>query len=222
MPTEPEPSRWELDTPPDDHPGDVWALGADLAPGTLLRAYRLGLFPMPLDGAGLAWFSPGERGVIPLDRRPARTLRRAARSYSIRIDTAFSDVIEGCADPARPHGWIDPGIADAYTELHRLGWAHSVEAWDTDGLAGGLYGVAIGGLFAAESMFQKRGDAAKAALHGLIVHLTATGDAGERLLDVQWVTPHLELLGAVAVPRAEYHLKLNEALQLPSAFVPHS
>jgi leucyl/phenylalanyl-tRNA--protein transferase len=145
-----------------------------------------------------------------------RSLRRAARGYEIRVDTAFGEVIRGCADPRRPHGWIDEDVIVAYTRLHDLGWAHSVEAWDEQGLAGGLYGVGIGGLFAAESKFFRRTGASKAALLGLLALLQAAG--GERLLDVQWATPHLLSLGAVEVPRAEYHRLLDEALVLPDAF----
>lgn len=218
MPLEPPATRWALDAPPDDHPDDLWALGADLAPGTLLRAYRLGLFPMPLDDVGLGWFSTARRGVIPLDARLPRTVRRAARGFEVTHDAAFEAVLEGCADPARPGGWIDASVVEAYTTLHRLGWAHSVEARDAEGLAGGLYGVAIGGLFAAESMFQRRPGAAKAALHGLHALLHGAGDAELRLLDVQWLTPHLALLGAVAIPRADYHRRLAAALRLQSPF----
>ena len=167
MPSEPPPTTWTLARPPADHPHDVWAIGADLEPGTLLAAYRLGLFPMPVED-DLVWWSPEERAVIPVTGfRASRSLRRAARGYEIRVDTAFGEVIRGCADPRRPHGWIDEDFVAAYTRLHELGWAHSVEAWDDEGLAGGLYGVGIGGLFAAESKFYRRTGASKAALLGL-------------------------------------------------------
>jgi leucyl/phenylalanyl-tRNA--protein transferase len=218
MPVEPEPTPWRLEPCPDDHPHDLWAVGAGLEPGTLLTAYRLGLFPMRLPDGALGWWSPASRGVVPLDVRPPRTLRRAAARYEIRLDAAFEEVMRGCADPARPHGWIDDPFVEAYTGLHRLGWAHSIEAWDAEGLAGGVYGVAIGGLFAAESMFQRRPEASKAALHGLIEHLRSAGDASGRLLDVQWVTPHLALLGAVDVERVEYRRRLRNALRLPGVF----
>ena len=216
MPIEPPPTPWVLTRPPDDHPHDVWAFGADLEPGTILSGYRAGIFPMRVDGQ-LVWWSPPRRAVIPVEGfTPSRSLRRAARGYEIRVDTAFSEVLDGCADPARPHGWIDGSFADAYTELHRLGWVHSIEAWDEDGLAGGLYGVGSGGLFAAESKFHRRPGASKAALLALVFHLTACG--GPRLLDVQWATPHLRSLGAVEVTRAEYHVLLDDALMLPDAF----
>ncbi len=216
MPLDPSPTSWSLSRPPDDHPHDAWGLGADLEPGTLLAAYRTGLFPMRVEG-DLVWWSPARRAVIPVAGfRASRSLRRAARGFEIRVDTAFADVINGCADPARPHGWIDPGFVGAYTRLHELGWAHSVEAWDDAGLAGGLYGVACGGLFAAESMFHRRDGASKAALLGLVRRLQTAG--GDRLLDVQWATPHLVSLGAVEVTRSEYHHRLDETLRLSDAF----
>jgi leucyl/phenylalanyl-tRNA--protein transferase len=130
----------------------------------------------------------------------------------VRIDSAFADVVAGCAAPGRSGGWITAEIRSAYEELHRLGWAHSVEAWDDDGLAGGLYGVATGGLFAGESMFQRRTDASKAALVAL-VEVLRNGVAG-RLLDVQWQTDHLASLGAVEVPRHHYLALLERAVDL--------
>lgn len=218
MPARPSPSRWALERPPDDHPHDVWALGADLAPGTLLAAYELGLFPMPVEGQ-LVWWSPRRRAVIPLRGfHASRSLLRSARRFRIRLDTAFEQVVRACGDPSRPGGWIDDAFVDAYGELHRLGFAHSVEAWDEDGLQGGLYGVALGGLFAAESKFHRRTDASKAALLGLVGLLAAAGAPGSRVLDVQWQTPHLASLGAVEIARAEYHRRLDAALQLPDAF----
>jgi leucyl/phenylalanyl-tRNA--protein transferase len=218
MSREPEPSAWRLHPPPDDHSDDLWAVGADLEPGTLVAAYRLGLFPMPV-GSRPGWFSPARRGVVPLESRaPSRSLRRAARRYEIQVDTAFDDVVAGCARPGDPTSWIDARIAGAYGRLNALGWAHSVEAWDDAGLAGGLYGVAIGGLFAAESMFHVRTDASKAAFVGLVDILRSAGDAGRRLLDVQWLTPHLATLGAVEIERAEYRRRLELALPLRSPF----
>jgi leucyl/phenylalanyl-tRNA--protein transferase len=216
---EPPTSAWQLEPAPDDHPDDLWAVGADLEPGTLLAAYRLGLFPMPVR-ARLGWFSPTRRAVVPLERfMPSRSLRRAARRYEIRLDTAFAEVVEGCARPGDSASWIDASIAAAYARLHELGWAHSVEAWDAEGLAGGLYGVEVGGLFAAESMFHARTDASKAAFLALAERLRTAGDADRRLLDVQWLTPHLESLGAEEVSRAEYRSRLAAALVLPPAFV---
>jgi leucyl/phenylalanyl-tRNA--protein transferase len=197
----------------------VVGVGADLEPGTLLAAYRAGMFPMPIGrrGARIAWWSPPARGIIPLDRfHESRSLRRSRRRFEIRIDSAFEDVIAGCADRRRPHGWITRDIEAAYTRLHRLGWAHSVEAWSSaDGrLAGGLYGVAIGGLFAAESKFHRETDASKAALAALVDVLRAAGADG-RVLDVQWATPHLASLGAIEVPVERYLRLLRRALRLP-------
>jgi len=217
-PSDPPPSTWRLEPPPDDHPDDLWALGADLEPGTLLAAYRLGLFPMPL-GDRIGWFSPARRGVVPLEPlSSSRSLRRASRKYEIRIDTAFADVVAGCTRPGDPASWIDPAIVAAYERLHELGWVHSVEAWDEHGLAGGLYGVAIGGLFAAESMFHTRTDASKAAFVGLVTLLRDAGDPGRRLVDVQWLTPHLASLGAVEIGRFEYRRRLAAALETEAAF----
>jgi leucyl/phenylalanyl-tRNA--protein transferase len=217
-PQEPPLSTWGLEPPPDDHPDDLWAVGADLEPGTLLAAYRLGLFPMPV-GPRLGWFSPVRRAVVPLEPfAPSRSLRRAARRYEIRLDTSFEVVVDGCARPGDPASWIDARIATAYARLHELGWAHSVEAWDADGLAGGLYGLAIGGLFAAESMFHVRTDASKAAFVALVELLRAAGDADRRLLDVQWLTPHLVSLGALEVTRARYRELLSTSLTQETPF----
>lgn len=218
MPARPSPTRWALERPPDDHPHDVWALGADLEPGTLVAAYELGLFPMPVDGQ-LVWWSPQARAVIPLPVfHASRSLQRSARSFEVRVDAAFAQVVRACADPSRPGGWIDDAFVAAYGELHRLGFAHSVEAWDDGGLQGGLYGVAVGGLFAAESKFHRRTDASKVALLGLVELLRAAPGADRRVLDVQWQTPHLASLGAVEISRAEYHRRLDTALLLPDAF----
>lgn len=222
LPVEPPPSAWAF--PPADEADEtgVVALGGDLEPGTLLSAYRNGLFPMPVGRHGeLGWWSPEPRGVVPLDGlRVSRSLRRSVRRYELRVDTAFERVVAACADPSRPDGWITPQIKAAYTRLHQLGWAHSVETWDpVDGqLVGGLYGVAIGGLFAGESMYHHRTDASKVALVGL-VELLGEGIApipGQgRVLDVQWVTPHLTRLGAVAIPRREYLERIRRAVHLP-------
>ena len=220
MPTEPPPTSWQF-TDPEIVPGDLVGLGADLEPGTLLTAYRRGLFPMPLgDGDPMGWFSPEMRGILPLDgMHVSRSLRRACRHFEIRVDTAFLDVVDGCADPARNGAWIDDDIRAAYSRLHDLGWAHSVEAWRDGVLAGGLYGVAIGGLFAGESMFHRVRDASKVALVGLH-DLLRDEYADRRLVDVQWLTEHLGTLGVVEIPRSVYLARLRTAqtLPLPPAF----
>ena len=197
MPTEPPACRWTFPHAALAGEEGLLALGADLAPGTLLAAYRAGIFPMPIRAVDeMAWFSPDPRGVVPLDEfAPSRSLRRARRRFTVSADRAFGAVVAGCADPRRPGGWITPAMDAAYGDLHRLGWAHSIEVWDDAGeLAGGLYGVEIGGLFAAESKFHRRTDASKVALVALVERLRAAG--GRRVLDVQWTTPHLRSLGA--------------------------
>jgi len=170
----------------------------------------------------MGWWSPDPRAIVPLDGlRVSRSLRKSCSRFEVRVDTAFPQVVEACADRRRAGGWITGEIRDAYVELHRLGWAHSVEAWsrDEDSLSGGLYGVAIGGLFAGESMFHRRTDASKVALVGLVERLHdvepgGTGPEG-RLLDVQWRTDHLATLGAVDVPRRSYLDLLATALTVP-------
>lgn len=215
MPVEPPPTPWHFPDPT-GVPDDLIGLGADLEPGTLVAAYRRGIFPMPIDGE-LGWFSPVRRGVLPLDGlKVSRSLRRSVRSFEIRVDTAFPDVVDGCADPSRDGGWIDDDMRAAYHRLHELGWAHSVEAWRDGELKGGLYGVAIGGLFAGESMFHRARDASKVALVGL-VELLSDELAGQRLLDVQWQTPHLATLGVVELDRRAYLRRLQNALRLPLA-----
>lgn len=217
MPIEPPPSRYEL---PDPRPGDgdVVAVGADLAPGTLLQAYRKGLFPMYLPDGHLGWWSPVDRAVLPLHGlRITRSLRRSTRRFQVSVDADFEGVIQGCADPARPESWITDDFIEAYVRLHRLGWAHSVEVWDDEGdLVGGLYGVGIGGLFAGESMFHRVRDASKVALVHLVVVMSQGGGS---LLDVQWKTPHLESLGAVVIGREAYLERLRMAMTGPDPFV---
>ena len=222
-PVEPPPTPWVLPDPALADPREeLLGVGADLAPGTLLAAYRTGLFPMPLDAQGhLGWWSPDPRGVLPLDGlRVTASLRKSCRRYTTTVDTAFVDVVRACADPRRPDGWITPGILEAYTELHRLGWAHSVETRTAQvDLVGGLYGVEIGGLFAGESMFSRASDASKVALVGLVERLRAAEVPGlrHRLLDVQWRTDHLATLGVVEVSRRRYLALLQDALLLPPA-----
>jgi leucyl/phenylalanyl-tRNA--protein transferase len=222
VPVEPPPSRWSFPSheafDPDD---DLVAFGADVEPGTLLAAYRAGIFPMPIGTSRrraepMAWFSPVRRGVLHLDQvKVSRSLRRSARTMEIRVDTAFEEVVDACADPRRPSGWIDGRIREAYAGLHDLGWVHSVEAWRDGRLVGGLYGVALGGLFAGESMFHRETDASKVALLGLVDLLR---DGEERLIDTQWATPHLASLGVAEVDRAAYLSRLPDLLAVPDAF----
>jgi len=212
------PSPWDFGDPSRyDELDDLVAIGADLAPGTLVAAYRRGLFPMPSGAPGGPpyWFCPVERGILPLDGlRVSRSLRRSRARFELRVNTAFAAVVDACADPRREGAWIDRDIRAAYLALHELGWAHSVETWRDGRLVGGLYGVAVGGLFAGESMFHHETDASKVALVGL-VELLDDEYVGRRLLDVQWQTPHLASLGVVTVPRASYLSALATARDLP-------
>ena len=206
-------SRWSF-PPPEAWPeSDLIAVGGDLEPATLINAYRRGIFPMEVTALGgrLGWWSPEQRGIVPLDGlRVTKSMRQSAKRFEIRVDTCFADVMRACADPSREDGWITPEFIAAYTTLHQLGWAHSIEVFDRAGaLAGGLYGVRINGLFAGESMFHAQRDASKVALMGLIDLMRASG---MQLLDVQWKTEHLASLGAIDVPRAQYLGLLAAAL----------
>lgn len=215
MPIEPPQTPWQFPDPEEAGPEDLVAVGADLAPGTVLAAYRSGMFPMPVEGGGpIGWWSPQPRAILPLDEfTPSRSLRKSQRRYRTTINRAFRHVITACADPARPHGWISPEVISAYEHLHELGWAHSVETWTLAGdLVGGLYGIAIGGFFAGESMFHHATDASKVALVRLVDELRRGRAA---LLDVQWATDHLRSLGAIEIPRADYLRRLEAALKLP-------
>ena len=191
---------------------DVVAIGADLEPGTLLAAYRQGLFPMPFDRRRIAWFSPDPRGILPLDgMHVSRSLRRSVRRFEVSMDTDFRGVMEACGDPSRSGAWITPEFVDAYERLHRLGWAHSIEVRrpGEHELVGGVYGVRIGGLFAGESMFHTATDASKVALFHLVGWLRAREAT---LFDVQWRTPHLATLGVIEIARTEYLARLEEAI----------
>jgi leucyl/phenylalanyl-tRNA--protein transferase len=203
------------DLPPSE---DLIANGADLDVATLLEAYRSGYFPMPMGARSLGWFSPDPRGILrPGQLRVSRSLRRSLSRYTVTVDAAFPRVIKACANPRRPHGWINRKITAAYTEMHKAGFAHSIETWDGDELVGGLYGINIGGLFAGESMFHTKTDASKVALVRLAELLQSFPEARATncLVDVQWATPHLETLGVVAVDRNRYAELLRIALIEP-------
>lgn len=197
------------------------ALGGSLAPEWLLDAYRHGIFPWPIsEDAPIVWWSPDRRAIIELNRfHVSRRLRRTLRRghFEVTCDREFGGVIHGCATAAGRVGrtWITPAMIDAYTQLHELGYAHSVEAWVEGRLVGGTYGVAIGGLFAAESKFYLVRDASKVALAHLVAHLTARG---YRLFDIQQLTPHTARLGAIEIPRNTYMRRLAEALALSVTF----
>ncbi len=214
-PVEPEPTEWDL-AGADPTPGeDLVAVGADLEPGTLLAAYRSGLFPMGIgEGGGrpLGWWSPAVRGVLsPGALRVSRSLRRSVRRFEVRVDSALPEVIRRCDAPGRPGRWITGDIERAYARLHHLGWVHSVETWQDGRLVGGLYGVAVGGVFAGESMFHEVSDASKVALVALVERFFADGDP-RRLVDAQWPTDHLVGLGFQEWPRKAYLERLAEAL----------
>ncbi len=221
MPVEPRASAFSFAATPDER--GVVIIGGELEPGALLAAYRAGAFPMRTKTGDLAWWSPDPRAVLrPGDVRVTRSLRRSQRRYTTTVDAAFERVIAACADRgAEAYHWITEDVRAAYTELHALGWAHSVETWtpptgdEPAELVGGLYGVAIGGLFSGESMFSRAPDASKVALVALLDVLRDDGNDGAgRIVDVQWLTPHLASLGAVEVSRADYLAQLEQAMRL--------
>jgi leucyl/phenylalanyl-tRNA---protein transferase len=182
----------------------------------LLQGYRLGVFPMAMEDDSIAWFSPDPRAIMPLESfHVPHDLRRLARKdvFEIKIDNSFGEVIRGCAK--RKDTWINREIIESYEQLYDLGYAHSVEAWSKNKLAGGLYGVTVGGAFFGESMFHRVRDASKIALVGLVDHLRARKFA---LLDTQWLTPHLQQFGAIEIPRSQYLKMLRRAVELPRKF----
>ena len=200
----------------------IVCFGGRLSPDWLLDAYRHGIFPWPIfdDASLLAWWSPDPRAIIPLeDFHVSKRLERTLRSERFRVtcNQDFAGVVHGCATgPAREDGtWLNDDMIAGYTALHHLGYAHSVEAWDEDRLVGGVYGVAIGGLFAAESMFRYERDASKVALVSLLRHLVA---GGFTLFDIQQLTPHTERFGAREIPRREYLERMQASLSLPVEF----
>jgi leucyl/phenylalanyl-tRNA--protein transferase len=208
--------------PPELKGEDLVGFGGDLEPGTLLSAYRSGLFPMHVpfedetgESVEIGWWSPEPRGVLPVDGLiVSRSLRQSCRRLSTTVNVAFDAVMDACGERREGGQWINADIKRAYRQLHDMGWAHSIETWQGDVLVGGLYGVSIGGLFAGESMFHRVRDASKVALVRLVDDLHDSGVA--RLLDVQWVTEHLASLGAVEIPRAEYLRRLAAALREPA------
>ena len=216
-------TTWSFPRPHDDA-DDLVAAGADLQPATLVAAYASGYFPMPLDppsgdrprrrggrGPRIGWFSPRERGVLRPDALAVSgSLLRSTRRFRLSVDAEFASVMARCGDPSRQGRWITDDIVDAYVDLHRLGFAHSVEVWDADGdLVGGVYGVSLGALFAGESMFHTATDASKVSLVGLVAVLTAERpevdpDATSPLIDTQWQTDHLASLGIEEWSRDRY------------------
>ena len=212
-----QPCEWEFPNIGDWPTSDLVTAGADLEPATVITGYSKGMFPMGIHtrrGDALGWWSPVERGVLPLDGfHVSGSLRKSIRKFETRIDTCFETLITMCAELPRDGRWITPEFISAYTKLHELGYAHSVEVFRNDELVGGLYGVRINGFFAGESMFHIATDASKVALWRLTEEMKR---AGMSLLDVQWQTPHLESLGVIKVSRLEYLQKLSKALEAPN------
>jgi leucyl/phenylalanyl-tRNA--protein transferase len=208
------PCRFRFPDPARAEPEGLLAEGGDLEPATLIAAYRVGIFPWPHDEHELLWWSPDPRAILPVDGlHVSRSLARRLRTgrFRVTLNAAFGDVVAGCAD--REETWITPAMRTAYERLHTLGWAHSVEVWEPDGtLAGGLYGVAVGALFSAESMFHRARDASKIALVALVEHARRVGLT---LLDVQVPSAHLTSLGACTISRRQYLARLAEAVRRP-------
>lgn len=223
-PIEPPTTRVRFPDPRKAPAHGVVAVGCDFSPGTLLLAYKSGIFPWPhgdeVDDRGaplVLWFSPEPRCIFELAPEPhwSRSLRRTLRihPYEVTIDTDFAGVMHMCGETRKSATWIIPELEEGYRELHRLGWAHSVEVWETTGggreLVGGIYGVAIGGLFAGESMFHTRTDTSKIAFASLVGALRR---AGYVLFDVQVTNRHLASLGCIEIPRREYLARLPDAI----------
>ena len=204
----PEPRRGE----------DVIAVSRSLSPALVLEAYKAGIFPWPVRQGLVPWASPDPRAIFPLE--PAapwpRTVRRALKSgFRVSFNEDFEGVMQGCGDRPGEGTWITPDILSTYSELHRLGWAHSVEVWEGEQLAGGLYGIAMGAMFAGESMFHRVTGASKVAFAACADRLR---ERGFMLFDVQVLTEHLVLLGCIEVPREQYRNRVREALELSGRF----
>jgi leucyl/phenylalanyl-tRNA--protein transferase len=210
--------------PQEAGPDGLLVTGGSLSPPWMIEAYKSGIFPMPLCYERqriLAWFSPDPRGILELDgfhvsRRLARRLKRG--EFTFTLDRAFARVVEGCAAPRRDDTgcWLTLALQNGYQSLHQLGFAHSVEVWHGRELVGGVFGIAIGGFFAGESMFHRATDASKAALWKLTQHLK---QRGYQLLDVQWTNDHTRSLGANDIPREKYLARLRAAIRLPVTFL---
>lgn len=207
------------------NPEGILAIGGDLSPRRLLYAYALGIFPWYSRGSPILWWSPDPRMILlPDELHVGRSLRKVIKSgrYQIRADTSFEEVIKRCAKKKRPgqdSTWITPEMQKAYIELYRLGFAHSIEAWEEEKLVGGLYGVSLGGTFCGESMYADRPDASKVAFVKLVEVLKAWGFD---LIDCQVHTDHLERFGAREVPREEFLQRLSASLEKPTVRGPWS
>jgi leucyl/phenylalanyl-tRNA---protein transferase len=194
------------------------AIGGDLSVERLLLAYRTGVFPWTV--SPISWWSPDPRAILVLDElHVSESLKKVLRKgiFQITVDRAFQQVIENCAAraPGRPETWITPEFIEAYVRLHERGFAHSLECWQGDELAGGIYGVAIGGFFSGESMFHRTSNASKVALWHLVEHLRERRFA---LFDIQMLTPVTKQMGGITIPRGEYLERLEKALKMPGGF----
>jgi leucyl/phenylalanyl-tRNA--protein transferase len=210
-------AEWELDW---DNEYGLVAVGGDLHPRRLINAYCRGVFPWYDAGMPICWWSPDPRAIFELDGLYiSRRLQRTVRSgrFTFTINKAFVNVIRACAHRPGESTWLTKEMIAAYVRLHELGWAHSVEVWQDKRLVGGIYGVAIGGFFAGESMFHRVSDASKVAMVHLFTHLRARGYV---LFDTQFVTPHTLRMGAIEIPRSEYLRRLETAIQMPVTFLP--
>ena len=219
------PSPWELRDPHQVHPGtDLACVGADLEPVTVLHAYAMGLFPMQVDtelgGQELGWWSPDPRGILRLDEViVSRSLRRSMQKFTVTFDQEFVLVMRACWRAGGEGNWITDEFVQTYSHLHERGFAHSVEVWNSEGeLAGGLYGIELGGLFAGEAMFHVDRDASKVALVTLVEKLGNC--VGPRLFDVQWNTDHLDSMGVIQIDRGDYLKELAGVLNTQPCFGP--
>src|SRR5438874_1468463 len=204
---------------PPPKPGeDVVAVSRSMSPALVLEAYRQGIFPWPVRQGLVPWASPDPRAVFPLQASPwPRTVKRAfKRSFRVSVDEAFDAVMRACGEREGGGTWITPDIISTYSVLHRLGWAHSVEVWQGELLAGGLYGIAMGALFAGESMFHHVTGASKVAFASCVDRLR---ERGFLLFDVQVLTAHLSLLGCREISRDDYRARVREALGRSARFV---
>jgi leucyl/phenylalanyl-tRNA--protein transferase len=207
------PCPWQFPDVRGAPPEGLAGAGGDFEPSTIVAAYRSGIFPWPHPDEEHLWFSPDPRAVLPLDglvisQRLGRTVRSGR--FRVTIDAAFEAVMRGCADRPGEGTWITPALIRGYTALQELGWAHSVEVWNRRGdLAGGLYGVCVGAMFGAESMFHRETDASKVAMVALVQHARRIGI---QLIDIQVLTSHTERMGGAEISRAEYLRRLGRAL----------
>jgi leucyl/phenylalanyl-tRNA--protein transferase len=226
-PIEPPPSRVTFPDPRRAGRREIIAVGEDFTPSTLLAAYRQGIFPWPQSRKIVPWCSPDPRAIFPLGEPPhwSRSLRRTLRihPFEITVDAAFTDVMRSCGEERRGGTWITPEMLAGYAQLHALGWAHSLEVWEREAtttdrtLVGGIYGVAIGGLFAGESMFHRRTDASKIAFAALVDRLQR---GGFTLFDVQVMNDHLLSLGCIEIRRAQYLDLVARAIPRPARLPP--